>query len=73
MRTQAAIRDHAHEQEMRDELIKLQAMARQLEEERKIQKKNEALTRNSLKDSWEQHAALKQIERRMAALEQRTN
>ena len=56
---------------VREELGKLQEMARQMTEERNLMNDNEQLTRATLKDSWERHAALKNIERRMTALEEK--
>ena len=62
---------HAQDRSVREELGKLQEMARQMQEERNLMNDNEQLTRATLKDSWERHAALKNIERRMTALEEK--
>jgi hypothetical protein len=39
--------------------VNLKALAGQLESERSMQKKNEHLTRATLKDSWERHSAVR--------------
>eukprot|EP01047_Picozoa_sp_COSAG01_P046563 COSAG01_NODE_4384_length_5079_cov_4.707831_3_plen_107_part_00 len=49
IRTKQAMARYSWEQEAREELLKLQAMARQLEAERATQRRNEELTRGSLK------------------------
>jgi hypothetical protein len=49
IRTKQAMARYSWEREAREELLKLQAMARQLEAERATQRRNEELTRGSLK------------------------
>eukprot|EP01048_Picozoa_sp_COSAG05_P003621 COSAG05_NODE_172_length_14980_cov_10.662791_5_plen_581_part_00 len=69
--TKQKMNKHAQDRSVREELGKLQEMARQMQEERNLMNDNEQLTRATLKDSWERHAALKNIERRMTALEEK--
>lgn len=63
------LNSYAQEKSMHDELVKLKSLATQLERERQEQSMNEKITRATLKDSWERHAALKTVERRLNELE----